>query len=47
MMYSTCIEMDADDIIYNKLKCCEFKRKQASKIESTSLGCRSYTVLHV
>ena len=31
----------------NKLKCCEFKGKQASKIESTSLCCRSYSVLHV
>ena len=30
-----------------KLKCCEFKGKQASKIESTSLCCRSYSVLHV
>ena len=30
-----------------KLKCCEFKGKQASKIESTSLSCRSYSVLHV
>ena len=32
---------------YNKLRCCEFKGKQASKIESTSLCCISYTVLHV
>ena len=31
----------------NKLKCCEFKGKQASKIESTSLCCRSYSILHV
>ena len=31
----------------NKMKCCEFKGKQASKIESTSLCCRSYSVLHV
>ena len=31
----------------NKLKCCEFKGKQASKIESTSLCCRRYSVLHV
>ena len=31
----------------NKLKCCEFKGKQAYKIESTSLCCRSYSVLHV
>ena len=31
----------------NKLRCCEFKGKQASKIESTSLCCISYTVLHV
>ena len=31
----------------NKLICCEFKGKQASKIESTSLFCISYTVLHV
>ena len=30
-----------------KLRCCEFKGKQASKIESTSLCCISYTVLHV
>ena len=30
-----------------KLKCCEFKGKQAFKIESTSLCCRSYSVLHV
>ena len=30
----------------NKLKCCEFKGKQASKIKSTSLCCRS-SVLHV
>ena len=30
-----------------KLKCCEFKGKQASKIETTSLCCRSYSVLHV
>ena len=30
-----------------KLICCEFKGKQASKIESTSLFCISYTVLHV
>ena len=28
---------------YNKLKC-EFKGKQASKIESTSLCCRCYSV---
>ena len=35
------------DIPLNKLKCCEFKGKQASKIESTSLCCRSYSVLHV
>ena len=28
-----------------KLRCCEFKGKQASKIESTSLCCISYTVL--
>ena len=27
-------------------ECCEFKGKQASKIESTSLCCRSYSVLH-
>ena len=33
-------------IIY-KLRCCEFKGKQASKFESTSLCCISYTVLHV
>ena len=33
--------------IPNKLRCCEFKGKQASKIESTSLCCISYTVLHV
>ena len=33
--------------IYYKLKCCEFKGKQASKIESTSLCRRSYSVLHV
>ena len=33
--------------IYNKLKCCEFNGKQASKIESTSLCCRNYSVLHV
>ena len=32
---------------FNKLRCCEFKGKQASKIESTSLFCISYTVLHV
>ena len=32
---------------HNKLRCCEFKGKQASKIESTSLYCISYTVLHV
>ena len=31
----------------NKLKCCEFKGKQASRIESTSLCCRNYSVLHV
>ena len=31
----------------NKLRCCEFEGKQASKIESTSLCCISYTVLHV
>ena len=31
----------------NKLRCCEFKGKQASKIELTSLCCISYTVLHV
>ena len=31
----------------NKLKCCEFKGKQASKIESISLCGRSYSVLHV
>ena len=30
-----------------KLICCEFKGKQASKIESTSLFCMSHTVLHV
>ena len=30
----------------NKLKCCDFTGKQASKIESTSLCCRSYSVLH-
>ena len=30
-----------------KLKCCEFKGKQASKIELTSLCYRSYSVLHV
>ena len=35
------------DFIFYKLKCCEFKGKQASKIESTSLCCRSYSVLHV
>ena len=35
------------EIEKNKLKCCEFKGKQASKIESTSLCCRSYSVLHV
>ena len=33
--------------IENKLKCCEFKGKQASRIESTSLCCRNYSVLHV
>ena len=33
--------------IINKLKCCASKGKQASKIESTSLCCRSYSVLHV
>ena len=31
----------------NKLKCCEFKGKQASRIESTSLCCRNYSVIHV
>ena len=30
-----------------KLKCCEFKGKQASIIESTSLCWRSYSVLYV
>ena len=35
------------DTRLNKLRCCEFKGKQASKIESTSLCCISYTVLHV
>ena len=33
--------------LYPKWKCCEFKGKQASKIESTSLCCRSFSVLHV
>ena len=32
---------------YYKLKCCEFKGKQASKLEPTSLSCRSYSVLNV
>ena len=31
----------------NKLKCCEFKGKQASKIESTRLCCTSYSVSYV
>ena len=31
----------------NKLKCCVFKGKQASEIESTSLCCINYSVLHV
>ena len=31
----------------DKLKCCEFKGKQASIIVSTSLCWRSYSVLHV
>ena len=36
------------EVLYlDKLICCEFKGKQASKIESTSLFCISYTVLHV
>ena len=35
------------NVMTNKLICCEFKGKQASKIESTSLFCISYTVLHV
>ena len=34
-------------VFFNKLKCSEFKGKQASKIELTSLCCRSYSVLHV
>ena len=42
-----CLIYKYDSIIKNKLKCCEFKGKQASKIESTSLCCRSYSVLHV
>ena len=37
---------DIKTIVY-KLRCCEFKGKQAPKIESTSLCCISYTVLHV
>ena len=31
----------------NKQVVSEFKGKQASKIESTSLCCRSYSILHV
>ena len=38
---------DFTSSLYNKLKCCEFKGKQASTIKSTSLCCRSYSVLHV
>ena len=41
------ISMDRSYTIQYKLKCCEFKGKHASKIESTSLCCRSYSVLHV
>ena len=36
-----------NEVKLNKLKCCEFKGKQASRIESTSLCCRNYSVLHV
>ena len=35
------------NLVTYKLKCCEFKGKQASRIESTSLCCRNYSVLHV
>ena len=42
-----CINWDKHVILKYKLKCCEFKGKQASRIESTSLCCRNYSVLHV
>ena len=42
-----CIIIERNELYINKLKCCEFKGKQASKIESTSLCYRSYSVLHV
>ena len=41
------LKRENEEVLMNKLICCEFKGKQASKIESTSLFCTSYTVLHV
>ena len=38
------VYMVIEYVFINKLKCCEFKGKQASIIESTSLCCGSYSV---